>query len=78
MLENLIVCLRHCSEEISKAKGPHSIPVVYLHQFQYFILAQALRYFHEDMDFGGYVPTLPSSSNQTAGLTLHHCHLSVR
>ena len=63
MLENLLVCLRHCCDEVRKAKGPNSMPVVYLHLFQYHVLAQALRYFHEDMDSGGgFIPTLPSSS----------------
>lgn len=70
MLENLLACLRHCCEEIRKGKGHDSIPVVYLHRFQYHVLVQALKYFHEDMGTnvgiggvgGGYVPTLPSSS----------------
>ena len=75
MLENLLVCLRHCYNELLKFKGPHAPSVLYLHQFQYLILAQALHYFHEDAQDGGglvgsggeqltasYIPTLSSSA----------------
>ncbi len=80
MLENLLVCLRHCYGELKKHKGAGATSVLYLYQFQYLILAQALHYFHEDAQDGGgllgvgvgtesrasYIPTL-SSSSQTPG-----------
>ena len=77
MLENLLVCLRHCYVELNKYKGAGAMSVLYLYQFQYLILAQALHYFHEDAQDGGglvgvaesrasYIPTL-SSSSQTPG-----------
>ena len=76
MLENLLVCLRHCYGELNKVKGAAAISVLQLYQFQYLILAQALRYFHEDAQDGGglvgvgvgtgYIPTL-SPSSQTPG-----------
>jgi hypothetical protein len=63
-LENMLVCMHHCCEELRKTRGPHAMSVVYLHRFQYHILVQALRYFQEDVtpEGAGYVPTLPSST----------------
>lgn len=74
MMENLLVCIRHCYDELLKSKGPGSMSVIYLHQFQYHILTQALQYFHEDLHDNGmggvasersrtmtYVPTLTSN-----------------
>ncbi len=79
MLENLLVCLRHCCEEIRKRKGFDSASVVYLHQFQYHILVQGLKYFHEDVSGGGrfggggegYVPTLPSSAQPPGNVSAY-------
>ena len=81
MLENLLVCLRHCYEELRKYKGPDALSVLYLHLFQYLILTQALHYFHEDAEDGGgsltgsgersrasYIPTL-ASSTQPPGIS---------
>ena len=48
MIDNLLVCVRHCSE-LRKAKDPSALSVAYLHHFQYHILTLALRYFHEDL-----------------------------
>lgn len=48
MMDNLLVCVRHCSD-LHKAKDPSAISVAYLHLFQYHILALALRYFNEDL-----------------------------
>ncbi len=75
MLENLLVCIRHCYNELRRFKGPQAPSVLYLHQFQYLILMQALHYFHEDAQDGGglvgagreqitasYIPTLSSSA----------------
>ena len=75
MMENLLVCLRHCYDELIKSKSPDSMSVIYLHQFQYHILTQALQYFQEDIQDSGvggvaseksrtltYVPTLPSNA----------------
>jgi len=75
MLEYLLVCIHHCCNELCRVKGRHSPSVVYLHLFQYLIMAQALRYFHEDAQDGGgsyggggerarssYIPTLASST----------------
>lgn len=85
MMENLLVCVRHCYDELLKSKGPDSMPVIYLHQFQYHILMQALQYFHEDLQGNGiggvasertrtltYVPTL-SSNVQPLGMINVHC-----
>lgn len=71
-LENLLVCLRHCCQELRKTRGPQALSVVYLHRFQYHVLVQALHYFQEDVapERPGYVPTLPSSSSQTPGYLL--------
>ena len=81
MLENLLVCLRHCYDELRKVKGRQAGSVLRLHQFQYMILAQALHYFHEDAQDGGglagsmgdhlttsYIPTLSSSAAQPPGM----------
>ena len=81
MLEYLLVCIRRCSKDLCRVMGRHSPSVVYLHLFQYLIMAQALRYFHEDAQDGGgasggggerarssYVPTL-ASSTQVPGET---------
>ena len=75
MMENLLVCVRHCYDELLKSKSPDSMSVIYLHQFQYHILTQALQYFHEDVQDSGvggvasersrtlaYVPTLSSNA----------------
>ena len=74
MLEQLLVCIRHCCDELRQVKGSECSSVVYLHVFQYLIMAQALRYFHEDAQDGGgsynsgersrssYIPTLASST----------------
>lgn len=83
MIENLLVCLRHCFDELFKAKGAEALSVVHLHVFQYHILAQALRYFQDDIQEGvrgggsgrrsrteyrrSYVPTLPSSAQPPGG-----------
>ena len=63
-LENLLVCMRHCCQELCKTRGARALSVVYLHQFQYHVLSQALRYFQDDVqtERTGYVPTLPSSA----------------
>ena len=76
MMENLLVCVRHCYDELVKTKGPGSMTVICLHQFQYHILMQALQYFHDDLPDSGiggganerltrtlsYVPTLSSNA----------------
>ena len=54
-MENLLVCLRHCYDELLKTKGPDSMTVICLHQFQYHILMQALQYFHDDLQDHGMV-----------------------
>ena len=61
----MLVCMRHCCEELMKTRGPRAMSVVYLHRFQYHVLVQALRYFQEDVtpEGAGYVPTLPSSTH---------------
>ena len=76
MMENLLVCVRHCYDELLKSKGPDSMTVVCLYQFQYHILTQALLYFQDDVNGSGiggvvserltrtlsHVPTLHSSA----------------
>ena len=56
--------MRHCCQELCKTRGARALSVVYLHQFQYHVLSQALRYFQDDVqtERTGYVPTLPSSA----------------
>ena len=86
MMENLLVCLRHCYNELLKTKGPDSITVVCLHQFQYHILMQALQYFHDDLQDNGmvgggaserfsrtltYVPTLQSNAQLPGTLYMY-------
>jgi len=78
MMENLLVCLRHCCD-LRKAKDSNVLSVSYLHLFQYHILVMALRYFLDDVQGGvasrratadqrlslRSIPTL--STNQTPG-----------
>ena len=74
-LENMLVCMRHCCEELRKTRGPRVMSVVYLHQFQYHVLLQALRYFQEDVtpEGAGYVPTLPSSTQPPGNIHVYTC-----
>ena len=51
MMENLLVCIRHCSE-LRRTKDPSALSVSYLHLYQYHILTIALRYFQEDLQGG--------------------------